>query len=127
MGRVSQLFSEWSGRQIPGHGLEVGGAQLDRHRCLTLALLYRVWDRGKSLLGISGFTKLSPLWDNPALPEIQKLRGFDNWARCGITALSQVQGCLPEVISRPARGILPAVHLLLPIFTTSSCAFCILH
>lgn len=89
-GRVSQLFSAWSGRSIPGQGLDAGRA-LDRRNYPTLALIYRVWDRGKSLLGISGFTKVFPLWDNPALPEIQKLQGFDNWIRCGVTALSQVQ------------------------------------
>lgn len=89
-GRVSHLFAEWSGRSIPGQGLDAGGT-LDRRNCPTLALLYRVWDRGRSVLGISGFTKISPLWDNPALPEIQKLQGFDNWTRCGIMALSQVQ------------------------------------
>lgn len=63
---MSQLFSEWSGRSISGKGLDTGGTQLDRRHCPTLALLYRVWDRGKSLLGISGFTKLFPLWDNLA-------------------------------------------------------------
>lgn len=91
MGRVSQLFSEWSGRQIPGHGLEAGGIQEDGRRCPTLALIYRVWDRGKTLLAVSGFTKHTPLWDNPALPEMQKLRGFGNWVQSGISALSQVQ------------------------------------
>lgn len=91
LGVVGRIFSQWSGRQVPCHDLETGGTQINKRRYPTLALMYKVWDRGKTILALTGLSKYTPLWDNPVLPELQKLVGFDNWTHLGISVLPQVQ------------------------------------
>lgn len=91
MSTAGKLFSHWSGRRLPCYELESGGTPDSRRLYPTLALMYKVWDRGKTSLGVTGFSKYTPLWSNPSLVEISKLRGFDCWSGKGIHTLEQVQ------------------------------------
>lgn len=69
MGAVGELFAHWSG----------------------LAIMYRVWDRGKSLLGLTGCSRYNLFLRNPHLAELTKLQGFGPWVLKGVCALHQLQ------------------------------------
>lgn len=91
MGSVGKLFAHWSAWPLPCYLLEAGGSQEDRRKYPTLALLYRVWDRGKSLLDLAGCSKYTPFWHNPLLSELTKLQGFEPWVLKGVCTIAQLQ------------------------------------
>lgn len=88
---AGRLLAQWSGWPLPCYCLETGGNTEDRRRYPTLALMYRVWDRGKGLLGLIGFSSYSPFWRNQQLPELYKLEGFSPWMLKGIYAIHHLQ------------------------------------
>lgn len=90
-GAAGRLIRAWSGWSNLGNWLEIGGHGVSRSRFPTLALIYKVWDRGKRALGLNGFSRFSPIWRNPMLPEFGKLSGFESWKSLGIYTLDQLQ------------------------------------
>lgn len=67
LGVTGRLVSQWSGRSLPCLDLETTAY---KRRYPTLALMYKVWDWGKSILKLEGLSKYTPLWNNPTLPEL---------------------------------------------------------
>lgn len=53
LGTVGKLVSHWFRRHVPCHELETGGMET-RLVYPTLALMYKIWDRGKAILGLTG-------------------------------------------------------------------------
>lgn len=67
------LLREWSGWSNLAQWLETGGFGIRRSQYPTLALIYRVWDRGKQILGFADFPSLH-LFGKTLL-----CRNFVNW------------------------------------------------
>lgn len=91
MDASGRVLARWSGRGRPCYELEAGGTSENRRRFPTLALMYKVWDRGKRLLGLEGCTAYTPIWSNPTLVEFLKLRGFEEWAVKGVQTVAHLQ------------------------------------
>lgn len=49
------------------HELETGGKPDDRRSYPTLTLMYKVWDTGRSMLGLTGSSRYAPIWANHSL------------------------------------------------------------
>lgn len=88
---IYPLSTTWSGWSNLGWWLETGGLGICRSQFPTLALIDRVWDRGKRALGLGGFSRFSPIWRNPIRSEFGKLSGCDSWRSQGIHTLDQIQ------------------------------------
>lgn len=58
---IRRLLMDWSGWCNLGWWLETGGTVIQGSQ-YTLALVYKVWDRGKIALGLSGLSKFSPIF-----------------------------------------------------------------
>lgn len=90
MGATGRLITQWSGRVLPCYVLESGGTSDTRRNCPTMALMYKVWDRGKEILGLKGCLRYTPLWKNPNLAELSKLHDFEGWCSKGVQTIEHI-------------------------------------
>lgn len=54
----------------------------------TLMLIQKIWNKGKQLQGVIGFTEYSPLWGNHSYLWLAKLQQGPRWNAFGATLLS---------------------------------------
>lgn len=60
------------------------------HSCPTTQLMIRSWKMVKAVLGYSGFSEFSPLWNNKNLKEHSVMGKMEEWDRRGIHRLRQM-------------------------------------
>lgn len=56
----------------------------------TIHLIGHFWTSAKDLLGITDYTRFTPIWSKDLLPEFGKLQGFHDWAKRGILTISHL-------------------------------------
>lgn len=90
MGGKSGRLVRWAANRSPPLTAIEGGISEELGNILTLLLMRKVWNKVKSILGITGLMNISPLWHNPELQELTSLTGFSQWNNKGVWNLSHI-------------------------------------
>lgn len=89
-GSSAQLMLIGTGAETIPLGLEAQLFHKSNKLTPTLTLIQKVWNKGRQLQEVTGFTEYSPIWGNLSYVELAKLQQGPRWRSFGVILLSHI-------------------------------------
>lgn len=107
---MAQLMLFTPGAETIPMGLEAQKFIRSNKQTPTLSLIQKIWNKGRQLQGVQGFTDFSPIWENRTYVELAKLQQGPRWHVHGVTLLSHIfeNGKLLSFLEMQDKFKLPA-------------------